>query len=103
MPRYFLWFQVALANTGFCVFKSLSAGTPGFATGVVLDVDRSTKIVKKLKLTGVPYEIFKKNTTIIKDMLSGALDVAASKFEGSNVWTVSRISDEIRKLYLVCI
>ena len=52
------------------------------ATGVVLDVDRSTKIVKKLKLTGVPYEIFK-NMTFIKDMLSGALEVAASNFEGA--------------------
>jgi ribosome biogenesis protein BMS1 len=50
---------VTLPNTGFCAFKSLSTDTPRFrvtATGVLLDVDRSTKIVKKLKLTGVPYK-----------------------------------------------
>ena len=79
--------SLATGNTGFCAFNFLSADTPGFsvtATGVVLDVDRSTMIVKKLKLklTGVPYEIFK-NTAFIIDMLSGALEVA--KFEVANV------------------
>jgi ribosome biogenesis protein BMS1 len=88
---------VTLPNTGFCAFNSLSAETPGFrvsATGVVLDVDRSTKIVKKLKLTGVPYKIFK-NTAFIKDMFSSALEVA--KFEGANVRTVSGIRGQIKK------
>ena len=69
--------SVSLPNTGFCAFNSLSADTPGFwltVTGVVLDVGRSTKIVKKLKLTSVPYKIFK-NTAFIKDMLSGALEL----------------------------
>ena len=93
--------SLATGNTGFCAFNFLSADTPGFsvtATGVVLDVDRSTMIVKKLKLklTGVPYEIFK-NTAFIKDMLSGALEVA--KFEVANVWTLSRIGGEIRKFH----
>ena len=88
---------VTLPNTGFCAFNSLSADTPGFrvsATGVVLDIDRSTKIVKKLKLTGVPYKIFK-NTAFIKDMFSSALEVA--KFEGANVRTVSGIRGQIKK------
>ena len=48
------------------------------ATGIVLD-DPSTK---KFKLTGVRYMIFK-NTDFIKDMISGALEVA--EFEGINV------------------
>ena len=48
----------------------------------MLDFDRSNKIVKKLKLTGVPHKIFK-NATFIKDMLSGALEVA--KVGGVNV------------------
>ena len=64
---------VTLPNTGFCAFNSLSADTPWFR--VMLDVDRSTKIVKKLKLMGVTYGVFK-NTVFIKNMLSGALNVA---------------------------
>ena len=88
---------VSAPNTGFCAFNSLSSEVPGFrvsATGVVLDIDRSTKIVKKLKLTGAPYKIFK-NTAFIKDMFNSALEVA--KFEGANVRTVSGIRGQIKK------
>ena len=54
-------FYGSIPNTGFYAFNSLSADTPGFratVSGVVWDVDRSTKIVKKLNLKGVPYKIF---------------------------------------------
>ena len=61
--------------------------------GVVLDVDRSTEIVKRLKLTGAPYKI----TAFIWSMLSGAMEVA--EFEGANIWTLSGIRGELRKLY----
>ena len=87
----------ALPNTGFCAFNALSRDAPGFrvsATGVVLDIDRSAKIVKKLKLTGVPFKIFK-NTAFIKDMFSSALEVA--KFEGANIRTVSGIRGQVKK------
>ncbi|RDX49873.1 DUF663-domain-containing protein [Lentinus brumalis] len=87
----------ALPNTGFCAFNALSRDSPGFrvsATGVVLDIDRSTKIVKKIKLTGVPFKIFK-NTAFIKDMFTSALEVA--KFEGANIRTVSGIRGQVKK------
>ena len=88
---------VSAPNTGLCAFNSISDDAPGFrisATGVVLDVDRSTKIVKKLKLTGIPYKIFK-NTAFIKDMFNSALEVA--KFEGANVRTVSGIRGQVKR------
>ena len=88
---------VALPNSGFCAFNSLNGESAGFrvsATGVVLDVDRSTKIVKKLKLTGIPFKIFK-NTAFVKDMFTSALEVA--KFEGANIRTVSGIRGQVKK------
>ena len=88
---------VSLPNTGFCAFNSLTPKSEGFrvsATGVVLDIDQSVKIVKKLKLTGVPYKIFK-NTAFIKDMFTSALEVA--KFEGASVRTVSGIRGQVKR------
>ena len=88
---------ISAPNTGFCAFNSLEGSVAAFriaATGVVLDIDRSVKIVKKLKLTGVPYKIFK-NTAFVKDMFSSALEVA--KFEGANLRTVSGIRGQVKK------
>ncbi|KKF93537.1 Ribosome biogenesis protein bms1 [Ceratocystis platani] len=84
-------------NTGFVCFNSLGKKTAGFrvaASGTVLSVDESTEIVKKLKLTGVPYKIFK-NTAFIKNMFQTSLEVA--KFEGAAIKTVSGIRGQIKR------
>ncbi|RYO81073.1 hypothetical protein DL762_007318 [Monosporascus cannonballus] len=84
-------------NTGFCCFQSFSSANPGFriaATGTVLSVDESTEIVKKLKLTGTPYKVFK-NTAFIKDMFNSSLEIA--KFEGAAIKTVSGIRGQIKR------
>jgi len=84
-------------NTPFCCVQSLSKNIPGFriaATGVVLSVDESYEIVKKLKLTGHPYKIFK-NTAFVRDMFNSALEIA--KFEGASIRTVSGIRGQIKR------
>ena len=84
-------------NTGFCCVQSFSNSNPGFriaATGVVLNVDETTEIVKKLKLTGHPYKIFR-NTAFIRDMFNSAIEIA--KFEGASIKTVSGIRGQIKR------
>lgn len=84
-------------NTGFCCVQSFSNSAAGFrvaATGVVLNVDEATEIVKKLKLTGHPYKIFR-NTAFIKDMFNSSIEIA--KFEGASIKTVSGIRGQIKK------
>ena len=86
-------------NTTFVGFNIVdSSSTTGAfrvaATGIVEDINSSVEIVKKLKLVGHPYKIYR-NTAFVKDMFSNALEVA--KFEGAQIRTVSGIRGEIKR------
>lgn len=86
-------------NTGFCAVQSVSDRdmTGGFriaATGTVVEVDQEVEVVKKLKLVGYPYKIFK-NTAFIKDMFNSSMEVA--RFEGAAIKTVSGIRGQIKR------
>lgn len=64
------------------------------ATGLVTGLDKTLDVVKKLKLTGTPYKIFK-NTAFMKGMFSSLLEVG--KFEGAMIKTVSGVRGQVKK------
>lgn len=84
-------------NTGVVAFQTLSNSTSAFritGTGVVLELDSSMRIMKKLKLTGVPHKIYK-NTAFIRGMFNSELEIA--RFEGASIRTVSGVRGTVKK------
>jgi ribosome biogenesis protein BMS1 len=84
-------------NTGILAIQRVTDNISGFriaATGVVLELNASFPVVKKLKLVGTPSKIYK-NTAFISGMFNSDLEV--SRFEGASIKTVSGIRGSIKK------
>ncbi|XP_071526137.1 ribosome biogenesis protein BMS1 homolog [Panulirus ornatus] len=91
------WGPVTLVNTGFVALQNITDRVPNFriaANGVVLETDKSCKIVKKLKLLGAPEKILRK-TAFIKDMFHTETEIA--KFEGAKIQTQSGVRGIIKR------
>ncbi|EDQ90423.1 uncharacterized protein MONBRDRAFT_635, partial [Monosiga brevicollis MX1] len=84
-------------GTGCLTIQSVSSVSNNFritGTGVVAELDKTSDVVKKLKLVGYPMKIFK-NTAFVRDMFNSSLEVA--KFEGASLRTVSGIRGQVKR------
>jgi ribosome biogenesis protein BMS1 len=84
-------------NTGILAIQRMTGNISGFriaATGVVLELNASFSVVKKLKLVGTPTKIYK-NTAFLTGMFNSDLEV--SRFEGASIRTVSGIRGQVKK------
>ena len=84
-------------NSGCIFFQTTRSDVKKFriaATGVIEEINKGFDVMKKLKLVGEPYKIFK-NTAFVKGMFNSAIEVA--NYEGAMIKTVSGIRGQIKK------
>lgn len=92
-----IWGPLAPPGSGVLAVQKMSSGIKHWrisATGVVLQLDATLGIVKKLKLVGTPFKIHR-HTAFINGMFNSQLE--AAKFEGASIRTVSGIRGTIKK------
>ena len=92
-----VWGPLAPPGSGILAVQKLDSQVSHWrvsATGVVLQLDASIHIVKKLKLVGTPFKIHR-HTAFVNGMFNSQLE--AAKFEGASVRTVSGIRGTIKK------
>lgn len=92
-----VWGPMAPPGTGVLAVQKLGGDAAHWriaATGVVLQLDASVRVVKKLKLVGTPFKIHR-HTAFINGMFNSRLE--AAKFEGASIRTVSGIRGTIKK------
>lgn len=92
-----VWGPLAPPGTGVLAVQKLDRGLSHWrisATGVILQLDATIDIVKKLKLVGTPFKIHK-HTAFVNGMFNSQLE--AAKFEGASIRTVSGIRGTIKK------
>ncbi|GFY78261.1 ribosome biogenesis protein BMS1 homolog [Trichonephila inaurata madagascariensis] len=91
------WGPITQQKAGIVGVQSVSEIPLNFRialVGSIVEVNKVTNVVKKLKLKGYPGEIFK-NTAFIKSMFTSPLEVA--KYEGAAIRTVSGIRGLIKR------
>jgi len=82
-------------NTGMLAFQATDKKSFRIsATGVILELEATAAVVKKLKLVGSAAKVHK-HTAFISGMFNSSLEV--SKFEGAAIRTVSGIRGQVKK------
>lgn len=92
-----MWGPLAPPGTGVIAIQKVTSGIQHWrisATGVILQLDATLTIMKKLKLVGTPFKIHR-HTAFVNGMFNSQLE--AAKFEGASVRTVSGIRGTIKK------
>eukprot|EP00747_Dinoflagellata_sp_TGD_P159443 gnl/TRDRNA2_/TRDRNA2_177888_c1_seq4.p1 gnl/TRDRNA2_/TRDRNA2_177888_c1~~gnl/TRDRNA2_/TRDRNA2_177888_c1_seq4.p1 ORF type:complete len:423 (+),score=-27.95 gnl/TRDRNA2_/TRDRNA2_177888_c1_seq4:1047-2315(+) len=92
------WGPICPPNTGFLCVRHGSLDSYGWrllASGSSFATHTSLRVVKKLKLLGTPYSIYK-HTALIQGMFN--TDLEASKFRGALIRTPSGIRGTIKQV-----